>query len=299
MGRLPDSARVALTIAAVIPIALAAHRLENRAIEQQIRWDAVDETAYAPSPLVARLMAIGYNELVADLAWARLLVYYGGGMVGESSMRDVEPLVAAINRLDPKFYKPYIWGAYAVTYRNQTATQKEFQSSVDILQRGAEAFPDKWELLWLLGIRYAYDLKTDDPELRETYNQKAADAFERAMRIPGAPGNLPLQLASLRTKLGQNERALQELREMIQFTEDEEARFQLLTRYEALLNEPGAGAAIEEASVRFRDRWKADKPYVPETLYVLIGEDSDTVSTTDSLTDWERVDELVVIPDDP
>ena len=89
-----------------------------------------------PSPRFARIASAGYGELAADLAWARTLVYYGEGMDAGSSLAYVDPLLEVVNALDPWFYDPYRWGAFATTYRRSTSTQEEFLASIRVLERG-------------------------------------------------------------------------------------------------------------------------------------------------------------------
>ncbi len=229
-----------------------------------------EERLFVPDPRTARFMSAGYNELAADLVWARTLVYYGDGMANDFSMQDVEPLVEVVNALDPYFRKPYLWGAYATTFRQKAATLAEFRASVDILERGAKMFPEDWELAWMLGLRYFADLTSDDPVEQRQLKEIGVTYIEHAMRMPGAPPDLPTLAAALRGQLGQHERALRELREMILATDPGPARDKLIARYQQLSSESQA-LAIRAASEDFDARWKHDMPFVPSPMYVLVG----------------------------
>jgi hypothetical protein len=240
---------------------------------RQVRAQAppIEERLFVPNPRTARFISAGYNELAADVVWARTLVYYGEGMSQTGfTMKDVEPLVALVNTLDPWFRRPYAWGAYATTFREKEATQEEFRASVDILERGAKMFPEDWELAWMLGLRYYSDLKTDDPTEQKQLQEIGVSYIEKAMRLPGAPGDLPNLAASLRSKLGQHERALRELREMILVMEPGKARDALIDRYQAMSSESQA-QAIRAAGESFDAEWKRELPFAPAALYVLVG----------------------------
>ena len=229
-----------------------------------------EERLFVPNPRTARFVSAGYNELAADVVWARTLVYYGDGMMKGFTMKDVEPMIELVNKLDPWFRRPYLWGAYATTFRQKEATQEEFRASIAILERGLKMFPEDWEMAWMLGLRYFADLRSDDPVEQRQYKEIGASYIERAMRLPDAPEDLPSLAASLRSKLGQHERALRELREMILTMAAGKARDKLIERYEQMSTESQA-REIKQASEDFDKQWKSQMPFVPAALYVLVG----------------------------
>jgi hypothetical protein len=235
-----------------------------------LRPEAVDAHVTVPTPTAARILSLGHNELLADLTWIRTLIYYGDGLVHDHGMPDVEKLVLLMNRLDPWFRKPYFWGAHATTFRRRSVTQEEYLASVEVLRRAVERFPKDWELSWLLGLRLFFDVKTQDVAAQTRLREEGAMYIERAMRLPGAPSNLPLLAVSLRTRLGQKERAMRELREMILTTEDEKAREILEARYAALADE-AASSEIGAAARKLEAEWRAHLPYAPPSLYVILG----------------------------
>ncbi|MFH0900046.1 MAG: hypothetical protein V2A73_05400, partial [Pseudomonadota bacterium] len=172
--------------------------------------------------------------------------------------------------VDPHFRRPYWWGGFATTYRTGRATQAEFRESIHLLERGLEVFPTDWEIAWLLGLRYSFDVQGKDEEETRRNQELGASYMERAMRSPAAPADLPLLASSLRTKLGQKDRALRELREMILATTDPKTRKTLATRYAAMISED-ASAALEQAAEVFDAEWQDNMPQVPPSLYVLLG----------------------------
>jgi hypothetical protein len=103
-----------------------------------------------------------------------------------------------------------------------------------------------------------------------TWKDLGATYLERAMSLPGAPTRLALNVASLRTELGQKDRALRELREMILNTDDPEGRKRLEDRYASLADE-AARETVAEAREKLDAAWKNNLPFAPSTLYVLLG----------------------------
>lgn len=280
MIRIVKAAGLVLTVAALVAVSGFAHR---QVLARRPPAADIEIHVAKPTPAAARLMSLSHNELLADLYWIKTLVYYGDGLVANHGMPDVESLVALINRLDPQFRKPYQWGSFATTYRTQNATQAEFESSVAILRRGVAAFPRDWELAWQLGLRLFLDLKPSDPLERRRLQDEGAMYIERAMRLPKAPSDLPILAATLRTKLGQKDRALRELREMILITEDDAARQKLETQYAGLASET-ASTAIGDHARDLDASWKRDIPYVSRSTYLILGPPPPRVLDLESLT---------------
>lgn len=261
---------LALTALALACLVILATSARGIARAERATWPRGEERVIVPPPGAARLFSLGYSELAADAAWAYTLVYYGDGLVKRTSLLDVEALLRLVNALDPHFRRPYVWGGYATTYRQAVATQKEFEESVRILERGVDALPGDWELLWLLGLRYYLDMKSDEPNVGRQYQERGATLIERAMRAPNAPGTLPILASTIRTKLGQRDRALRELGEMILTTEDPATRQVLRERY-AVLASQDATDALTTAAETFQKEWQDTLPFAPPSLYILLG----------------------------
>jgi hypothetical protein len=258
---------LAIALLALLGTAALGHRQARKLRDQA---SEVDRHVLVPSPMAARVLAMGYTELAADLTWVRMLVYYGDGLFHNTGMPDTEALVRLVTTLDPTFRYAYLWGAYSVLYRNRYPTQEEYRSSVEILRRALAQFPDDWEFSWTLGMRLFFDLKPKDPAELEKNKEEGTALIERAMHLPNAPKDLPFLAATMRSKLGQKTRALHDLREMILSTEDPNARAELENRYAALVSET-ASNELAEAAKAFDAEWKATFSYAPATFFILVG----------------------------
>ena len=82
-----------------------------------------------------------------------------------------------------------------------------------MLERGIAEFPDDWKLPYLAGQIYTQDLVTDDPNQRREWNERGTLLTESAIREPGPPQQAATWVAFMRTKLGQRDRAIKDLRE--------------------------------------------------------------------------------------
>jgi hypothetical protein len=97
--------------------------------------------------------------------------------------------------------------------------------------------------------------------------------IESAIRKPGAPAELQDWAAVMRTKYGQQERAIRDLREVLLVTSDTKARKLLIDRLAKLQNQNADDIAREiyESRREFEREWLSRRPLVPPTAYVLIG----------------------------
>jgi len=212
------------------------------------------------------------RQALADITWSRALVYYANNQDTEgSSFRYLEPFIDNVIALDPGFKRPYRWASYAVTYKGPKATQDEFRRSLKYLDLAMKRFPDDYEYFWLAGLRYWLDLRSDDPTEQRQFKEHGAELIERAMHKPNASPMLPTLAATLRTKLGQTERARQDLIEMYLTTDSDLARKRILIRLGHVLDRPEDVAQLQTMQERFHEAWLENMPYAPPTLFVLLG----------------------------
>lgn len=257
---------VALAIAAA---ALAVGRGARVLAERQSVESGVEEP-FAPSPEAAPYVSLGYREVTADLFWIRLTGYFGGD---RNTATGIAGLVDAVTALDPQFHRPYEWGARAMTLAHEGVDQSTYLHAIAVLQRGMRQFPDDWRLPYLAGQIYTQDLETKDPAQRRAWDDKGTLLVEAAIRKPGAPAEAAEWAAVMRTKLGEHERAVRELREMLLVTEDSKARDALIQRLAKLenANADELAAEILETRRRFDVEWHRERPSLPASMYILLG----------------------------
>jgi len=231
--------------------------------------EQIDEP-FAPSPAAAPIVTLGYHELGADLLLIRLTGYFGGM---HATAETVASLVEAIVALDPREYRVYEYGAMMMTYASQGVTQDIYLRAIHVLERGASEFPDDWKIPSLAGQIYTQDLKTTDPAQRRAWDEAGTLLTESAIRKPGAPAVAATWAATMRTKLGQHDRAVRGLQEVILITSDVDARQRLLEKLATLERSDAAEIAAEmfEERRKFDAAWLRDRPAIRPTMYVLLG----------------------------
>ncbi|MBT8493133.1 MAG: hypothetical protein KJO07_08745 [Deltaproteobacteria bacterium] len=263
---------LALVVAAIGIAFSSAKLLQADALNQREAWPRVEEYRVIPPPSAAPVVYAWLGrQLAADITWARLLVYYGSSIVGESDFRYLEKFIDNVIALDPKYRRIYHWASYAVAWRNKRATVDEFRTSVRYLERAIAEFPEDWRLRQALALRYALDLDPDTEEERQRYRERAATLLEEAALLPGADINLGTIAANLRTKMGQRQRALADLRALLMATDNAAAQKKLLERYRELVEDESVQTEFAEFRESFDREWKETIPFARADLFVLLG----------------------------
>ena len=231
--------------------------------------DVVDEP-YAPSPSAAPIVCLGYREVFADLLWIRLTGYFGGR---SSTANGVASLAEATVALDPRYRRVYEYGANAMTIAHDGVDQSTYHRAIALLEQGRAEFPDDWKIPFLAGEIYTQDLQTNDPAQRRAWDERGTLLTESAIRKPGAPVEAATWAAFMRTKLGQHDRAVQGLREMLLVTSDTSARQRLIDKLAELESSDAAeiAAETEEQRRQFESAWQHDRPTISPSMYVLLG----------------------------
>ena len=275
--------RTGLIVTAAVGCLATAQMLDAVALDERASWPRTEDyAAFLPPPEASPVIFAGFREVAADIYWVRVLVYYGTSLVGEADYKYLEQFIDNIIVLDPHFERAYSWAMRAVTYKHTTATQEEFQQSLAYARRGMEQFPDSYEFFFEAGILCTHDIWVEDPAELRRYRELGAEYIDRAARKKDAPRNLATLAASLRTKLGQKERALRNLHEMILLTENEKAREKLLQQYRRIAEQEfpeEARTAMEELEAA----WKRETPFAGPSMYILLGDRPSPVIDFDRL----------------
>jgi tetratricopeptide (TPR) repeat protein len=147
------------------------------------------ETLFITSGNALRRMTSGYRALAADLYWIRAIQHYGATRIGltaaparapfdgASRYELLYPLLDLTTTLDPRFNIAYRFGAVFLSAPMPGGAGRP-DLAVALLEKGLRESPRKWEYMHDIGFVYYWDLH-DYP--------KAAEYFNRAADIPGAP----------------------------------------------------------------------------------------------------------------
>lgn len=235
---------------------------------------------YAPGPAAAPIVALGYRELAADLMLVRLIGYFGTPGNDAAHLADLAEATVA---LDPTLRRTYELGAIAMT-STPGADNAIRMRAIRLLETAAAQFPSVYTYPRLAGEIYLVDLVPANDAERLAWQDAGSRLLEAASRKPGAPAQSALAAASLQSRLGQRQRAIDNLRETLLLTTDDGARAQLIAKLAELTNTDSAELAAEVLAEReaFVKRWQAERPAVRASLYVLLGA---PIAKTFDLTD--------------
>ena len=190
-----------------------------------------EDELWIPDPQVARITATGFRNVVADYYWIQALQVVGasledpslhGPMLGE--------IVDVVTTLDPWVDHPYRFAAIWMT-----DSLESVRTADALLDRGIAHHPDDWRNHFYQGVNRLLYLDEE---------QRAADALERAIALPGAPRYLPRLVARLRAGGAGLDAAAALLSELIAQTDDP---------YERVEYEKGLDEIETERRARFLD----------------------------------------------
>jgi len=200
--RMPIAVIVALLLLAGAGVVQAAHDRAYPAVEIE------DAPIYIASPVALRRLTEGFNGMAADLYWIRAIQYYGGtkrrldalaqspeppaALADKSDYQHLYELLDITTSLDPRFDIAYRFGAtfLAETYPSGPGRP---DLAIALLEKGLRERPEKWQYLQDIGYIYYWYL---------TDYRRAAEYFERASDVPGAPNWLRPLAATTRAQGG-------------------------------------------------------------------------------------------------
>jgi len=160
-------------------------RVEKLAAESQTRA-AVAPVIPAPTPV--KLMALGYDQLLADVWWLAFIQYFGDTRERlNDHYRYSYRYLDLVTALDPRFIQPYWFAAFSVG-----AEMKRPDLAARLIDRGLSANQDNWYLPFIAGINQ-YLFGTDD--------MKAARYYRQAAKYPDAPRWLVGQAKILESRM--------------------------------------------------------------------------------------------------
>jgi tetratricopeptide (TPR) repeat protein len=259
--------RLAATLI-VAALALGSARVARSLASITANDDAVSDP-FVPARRLAPFFALGYREAVADMLYVRMRGYVGGYYGTRSAT--IGALGEAITELDPRFRGAYAFAANAMTFAEREIDQASLVRAVALLERGIAQFPEDWQMPYLAGQIYIQDLVTDDPAQRRTWDERGTLLVESSLRKPGAPQAAATWAAFLRTKLGQEQRAIEGLRELLLLSQSHAVRQRLLEDLARLSDQGSDELASEIFDMRRAFERESKGRGVNPSMYLSIG----------------------------
>jgi hypothetical protein len=129
------------------------------------------------SGALLKKLSLGYEPLLADIYWTRVVQYYGvRARKPGATYEQLWPLLDITTTLDPKLMIAYRFGAVFLSER-LPGGPGEADLAVQLVKRGIAENPDEWRLYQDLGFLYSIHLKD---------YQKASEAYLEGSKNPNA-----------------------------------------------------------------------------------------------------------------
>ncbi len=152
------------------------------------------EVLFLPSGKFLRELSFGYEGLLADIYWTRVVQYFGRKRLAHSmEFKLLGPLLQITTDLDPHLLIAYRFGSIFLAEKPPRGAGQPLEA-LALLRRGIVANPDYWRLWEDVGFIYYWDLK-DYPA--------AVRAFQAGSERPGAMQWMRVMAAEVAAQGGQ------------------------------------------------------------------------------------------------
>ena len=152
------------------------------------------DVLFLPSGKFLRQISLGYEGLLADIYWTRVVQYFGGKRLAHSTEFNLlEPLLQITTDLDPHLLIAYRFGSIFLAEKPPRGAGQPLEA-LALLHRGIVANPDYWRLWEDVGFIYYWDLKD---------YLAAARAFQAGSERPGAMEWMRVMAAQVAAQGGQ------------------------------------------------------------------------------------------------
>jgi hypothetical protein len=186
--------KTSIVAGACLVFCLAASAVTLHSTDQLRPQGTLEDVLFITSPKVLKRASLGYDGLLADIYWTRVVQYFGFRHHNHSlSYNLLAPLLEITTHLDPHLVVAYQFGAsFLAPAPPSGAGQPE--RAIQLMEYGIQNNPDNWHLYYDLGFVYYMNLKD---------YKKAADAFARGSKVPNAHPFLRLLAAQMAEHAGE------------------------------------------------------------------------------------------------
>ncbi len=271
-----DPKRVLGGILVLALLCVATRAVRVRAMEHYGDTQKYEDMYYLPSAEWLGVMSLGHKKALADLVWMKALVYFGDEFAQGGSVNHVFRYGEVIVSLDPDFARAYQWVGVAGIYTPDGATVEETRRAIDFLERATRRFPDNGDIAWDAGATIAYELvpMLDDPDEKAALRQRATEHMMVAARQGAGPAWLAMVNANQLRDAGRLEQAARHLEEMYGTVDNEDVRARMRSEIASLRSRAHA-EAFTHANQEFERAHQESYPYLPPSLFLLVGEPID------------------------
>ncbi len=200
----------------VLIFSLAGSVIVLRSLDKVRGMSGMEDVLYIPSAKFLKRASFGYDGLMADIYWTRVVQYYGNlhhQELGTKRYDLLYPLLDITTTLDPHLLPAYQFGSIFLSQKPPEGAG-EPEKAIEIVSRGIAANPSDWHLFYNLGFIY-YEMKD---------YAGAARTFGEGATVPGANPHLKVLQAAMTEKAGSPETSRLLWREIYETSEDKNIR---------------------------------------------------------------------------
>ncbi|MGH9404535.1 MAG: hypothetical protein ACRD3D_01725 [Terriglobia bacterium] len=184
---------VALVLVALVAQA-AVRKLAGAAGTATAAQHPSTQPSYISSGAWLPQLSLGYEGVLADIYWTRVVQYYGRSrLAGHSDFEMLGSLLQATTVLDPHLVVAYRFGAIFLAEKPPGGAGRP-EEAMQLLRRGMVANPEYWRFWEDLGFIEYWDLRDF---------RAAAKDFSAGAARPGAPIWMKTLAASVATQGGE------------------------------------------------------------------------------------------------
>ena len=176
-------------------------RMENFRVEGQ--------ELYLTSGEWVKRLSLGYDGLLACLYWTRAVQHFGRQHIVRGEYRLLYPLLDITTTLDPELILAYRFGAVFLTEEPPHGPGQP-ELAIKLLEKGLQQNPGYWRFYYDTGFVY----------YRYKDYEKAAEAFLRGSRLPGADTWMRILAAKVAAEGGTRQTARALWQELYNSTDD-------------------------------------------------------------------------------
>jgi hypothetical protein len=193
-----ESRRVIWVSLALLLLCMAASVGMSRKLEVERQGAEIQDVMYLPSARAVKAVSLGYNGLLANLYWTRVVQYFGSHHAAHSEQyKLLEPLLNTTIELDPQLIVAYEFGSIFLAQAPPEGAGDPL-AAARLVEMGIERNPDAWRLYYHLG--YIQWLELHDPKL-------ASQSFLKGSELPGAMPWMKVMAAALAQHAGEYQTA--------------------------------------------------------------------------------------------
>ncbi|MDP9264104.1 MAG: hypothetical protein M3O85_07280, partial [Acidobacteriota bacterium] len=217
--------RITVVFSVLLAVSLGGSMLMLRRVDALRTGATLEEVLYVTSPQTVKRMSLGYDGLMADIYWTRVVQYFGRHHQARSRRYDLlPPLLDITTTLDPHLIVAYEFGSFFLAQQPPEGAGRP-DLAVAFVERGIRANPTEWRLYYHLGFIHYLE--------RKDY-KAAAEAFQRGSEVPNAHPWLRTMAAAMAQFGGDTRTARFLWQKILESTDDKMIRANAVRRLRAL-----------------------------------------------------------------